>query len=822
MTSRRLFLLAFLASTSPVSAADVGITGAKLVVVDDPVAGVERLAFRAKGDAGIQKGPDGAPTALDATLEVVYGDKPCNYAFHSLPSGSGWRSNVGGKAKYRVASPTAKTSLKVRSGRFVRFRARAVGGDPNSRLGLVTGGVPSPAAGLVVVLTIRNAADNSVRRMCTRFAVDAGSALRFRNIKGGRGRKLVARNGQPTSCSRLGGVAMEAEAGRGFFSLPWPNDVRKTAAGTLDLAGYPGSSNAIGNRILTAGSAVTAAFGNNAAVFFQACGGLDAATLPSANQSITGSATALLVNLDSPSDPPVPLLADFKEAAANLRPARLLTLLPYPGHALRPASRYAAILFDGLTYDGQPLVPAPLLAGLDQAWDASKPVDAVRWAALQAQRDEVYDYVDAHTTWSASHVVAFSVFTTQEPAAEMQAIAAAVEALPAPTPVSRTLGNCSASGADRTTINGKLDLPKWQAGSYPFTNSGGGIVVDAGVAVQQSAERVDFQMTVPCGTAPANGWPIFVFMDGTGASAHSNYIPYVGVTGVFSPRLPYVVAVIAPLYSGDRSVAGLPPPYDQGEFLYFNYLNPLAGRTNQLQQAADMIYLRRVVEGLTFAASETATPGSVGTDDGVVVIGGHSQGALTVPHVLAVDDHFKGGFISAGGGGLYQTVLHRGDVRPLVDAFLGAAPGELDMFHPVPHALQTLAEAGDSANYAPLVDVAHVLSIGGLIDGCSPLEVVSIIGTGMGLPIVQPLVHPMFGALAFEPGTTVLPVTANLPGGRTGLTVELDTGHFGSVTNPNLGRSFLTSMAAGGAPTVNVAALFSDTDPGCDRYDPLP
>ncbi len=240
----------------------------------------------------------------------------------------------------------------------------------------------------------------------------------------------------------------------------------------------------------------------------------------------------------------------------------------------------------------------------------------------------------------------FTVFTTQDTTGEMEAIAAAVAALPLPTPVSRTAGNCSAPGAMRTTVSGELDLPKWQAGPYPYLSDGGGIVVGGGMAVQQSLERVDFQMTFPCGPAPVDGWPIFLFMDGTGAFANSSFISELGG----SVLLPYVVASIAPLYSGDRVVPG-----QASEFLFFNFLNALAGRTNQLQQTADMIYLRRIVEGIVLSAVETGAPGPVATNDAIIVIGGHSQGALTVPHALAVDPAFDGGFISSGGGGLYEA-----------------------------------------------------------------------------------------------------------------------------------------------------------------------
>src|SRR5262249_51646971 len=129
--------------------------------------------------------------------------------------------------------------------------------------------------------------------------------------------------------------------------------------------------------------------------------------------------------------------------------------------------------------------------------------------------------------------------------------------------------------------------------------------------------------------------------------------------------------------------------------------------------------------------------------------------------------------------------------------FIGPGVNELDMFHPLVHLLQTFAEVGDAANYAPHVQTAHVLSTSGLIDGCSPVEVASINGTGMGLEVANPLYYPVFGSATLETPTTTLPVSGNLPGGRTGVTVQLDAGHFGASTNPSLGRSFADSFASG-------------------------
>ncbi len=258
------------------------------------------------------------------------------------------------------------------------------------------------------------------------------------------------------------------------------------------------------------------------------------------------------------------------------------------------------------------------------------------------------------------------------------------------------------------------------------------------------------------------------------------------------------------------------------ELLFFNYINPLAGRTNQLQQAADMMYLRRVVEGIVLSAAETNAGGPVQTNDAIEVIAGHSQGALTIPITLAADPAFDGAFISAGGAGFYHSILHRGDIRSLVDSLLGTPPTELDIFHPIVHALQTLAEVGDAANYAAQVTTPHIAGIGGTIDGCSPLEVVEHLATALGLQIANPLFDPLFGTAAFEPTITTLPVSGNLAGGRTGVIIQLNTGHYGASTNPQIGRTFVESMAGGSTPTVNPGPLSSDLTPGCSgRFDPL-
>ena len=272
-----------------------------------------------------------------------------------------------------------------------------------------------------------------------------------------------------------------------------------------------------------------------------------------------------------------------------------------------------------------------------------------------------------------------------------------------------------------------------------------------------------------------------------------------------------------------------PAPFDTPEFQFYNYTNPVGARTNELQQAGDMLYLQRIAQNLTFGPTEAGGVGHL--DAGNVVMAGHSQGALTLPLTLAVDPSVKGGFLSSGGADLYHSIVHRADVRGLVDGILGAQPGEIDIFHPYPQILQTFAEPGDAANYAAAVDT-NLAIYAGLRDGCSPIEVSVTLAEALGVPIAHPVTRrPVFGApfpvagigSPLEPDVVDAPISGNLPGGRTGVMIEVDDGHFGASDYPAIGRSFVDSLLTTGTPTVNPGAT-PPHDPGteCVRFDAPP
>lgn len=607
-------------------------------------------------------------------------------------------------------------------------------------------------------------------------------------------------------------IAMDPTLAGGFMSMPWPADSRRRPDGTIDLAGFPGRdvSSSL-DQSLAKGEVATHGFGTNSAIYMQTTAPIDPASLPTASQSVRRHASVVLLDLSNPRAAPVPLLTDFKVAPTRLRPANLITLLPYPGHPLSPGHRYAAVAFDGLRdTGGRALAPSPLLEALDGRPPAG--VSASVWFRLRSERAATFRALRARTLWRARDVVAFTVFTTQRITPDLDAIAAAIRALPPPEPVERTVGDCSA-GDPRIVVSGAVDLPKWQVGVPPYLLSGGEIVIGPdGRAVREGTERAQFQLALPCAKAPAHGWPILLFMDGTGGVANAGFISQLG-----EAPLPYVVVSIAPLYSGDRSVGV------DTALAFFGVTNPVAGRTNQLQQAADMLYLERIAKDLQLSPSEGVGGVPPLIDDETVVVAGHSQGAITVPLVLAEDRSIDGGFISSGGAGLYHSLVHRADVHLLITSLLSAEPGELDIFHPDVQVLQTIAEIGDAANYARRVR-SDVALYAGWIDGCSPIEANVDLAEALRVPIANPIARPVFGTSRFEPSTADLPVSANLADGRTGVTVALEQGHFGASLNPGIGRSFINSIADGRPATVDPGVLnVGFPTPGClGRADPPP
>jgi hypothetical protein len=691
------------------------------------------------------------------------------------------------------------------------------------------------------------------------------AALRSRSLHGLVLALLCLCAGCPPNMKCLSGFPGElcpvGSAATGFLDFPWPNDVRKTAGGTLDLSGFPnggapcvpGSLNTCLKDILDRGSAVTREFGTNSAVFFTISATVDTSSLPATAQaSLASGSSVALVNLDTGAR--IPVQVDYKAEASprGFRPAHTLAILPYPGHPLAEGARHAAILFGGasgirtITVPGvtapEPMQPAPMIAALDAQPSTAAPISV----ALKQQLAAVRAYAGAR----AADITGFTVFTTQSPSRVSRAIKATLDALPAVSfakPSSASPATGCAAGGSRVVLEGRMDIPRFQPKlESPYLQSGGAITLintDEGERAQiQFEDPVDYQLVVPCAARDAmtmpDGWPVLVVVGFTG-SGFRNAVDYAdrfyGAGG--APN--YVVLSIAPYFSGERlppearavEILDLPDPLPDinlAGLTFFNFVNPLAGRNNQRQQGAEIAYLARFAQELALAATDYGGSEPLITDDAKIAFYGHSQGAVPGPIGLAMTDRYRGAFLNAPGGGLYHTIVYRGNVRAAIDFLLGGLltplPGnELDEFHPVAHVLQTLSEDGDASNYADDMFPTQMVMTGGAEDGCSIFEGVAHVASAAGMWNTQ-YDAPQDPIYAIETlsgraklGLPTAP--AFLPGGVKGVVLRLPSGHMVVRNNQELVRNFFDNLFTGGG-----AIIYDNPNPrpqnersGCDR-----
>jgi len=205
MTLQRTFLALtmMVAIVGSASADDVGVTGRKLVLLAKPLSAKFKVVYLSKGDLGVHKGASGDPAQITGAFEWFYTDEPSSLIGSFVMPSSHWIENSDAVAKFRNPDafsgiPTSTKVTVVKPGLLAKFVATAIGdtgaGDFSSAA------PPSESGGVTTVLSINNGNDSSTHRMCTKFAVDSGTTVIFKEIAGGTGRKLIAKNGVPTSC----------------------------------------------------------------------------------------------------------------------------------------------------------------------------------------------------------------------------------------------------------------------------------------------------------------------------------------------------------------------------------------------------------------------------------------------------------------------------------------------------------------------------------------------------------------------------------------------------------------------------------------------
>jgi len=585
-------------------------------------------------------------------------------------------------------------------------------------------------------------------------------------------------------------VRMDLTLNYGFFAMPWPNEIRTTPTGTLDVNHLPGVDSPILRWLLALAGNEIGAAGTDSAAYLQLSGPVDPSSLPDPVATSTPNSPVLLVDLDHGGRSPALVRI---EPMDQYRPANLLSVMPYPGHPLRGDTRYAVVVTDGVRgADGSALQPAPVLTALDaprtsDGW-IGRSTSPQQFDALRAQHADVVAALADNSSWGREHLVGFTVFRTQDVQDELDAVAATTARLaaPAPTFTQRSAGCESPTGDQR--LYGHVDLPLYQQGFFPFSiATWGGHIQHGpdGSAVVQRVRSVPLEVHVPCGATPVTGWPILTFINGTGAGT--------GGWPTAWNAAQFLTLSIPPLFG-----AGSGSTNADGDF--YNFLNPGSTRVNPVQQAADNLALLRIAEELGPQATSTGAPIDTRTDPSIEVISGQSQGAQTLPLVATAKPSITAMILGAGGGLYGETLAHKTALRGAFGAISGTTAG-LDLRSPPNQVIQTLLEASDPVNFPSDTDV---LNFAGLTDGCVPLEASRALATSLGLTVLNPQYGSIHGTTTLDAPTSTEAVSGNR-GGRTAVSLEVPGGHDAMYTNGTIGRRFLQDLAARRRPTVDPA-----------------
>lgn len=379
------------------------------------------------------------------------------------------------------------------------------------------------------------------------------------------------------------------------------------------------------------------------------------------------------------------------------------------------------------------------------------------------------------------------------------------------------LRGCMGEDPDIHEIHGRYTTPIFQTGQAPYETEGGLIEFTGdGSPIPQGEQDVCFGLSVPKNAVmPAGGWPVVIYLHGTGGSFRSHINNGVAVNladidlggGVTTQMA--VIGIDQVVHGARREGSAVHPNQ-----LFFNVLNPHAAKYNPMQGAADLFGLVRVVESFV---EQVNGVGEVRLDPTRIYFFGHSQGVISGPLAIPFEPAIRGVVYSGGGALLIESLLNKTSPVDITGAtqFI-LADGELGYTHPVLNLIQLYFEPVDAINYMaqhflnPVVgaEARHTLISYGIGDTYSPNATGRALIRSAGAHLITPVLDPISYVGELDP-----PVVGNRWGGLlTEGAVQLDTdgtydGHFVLINNPDgvmIYTTFLGTMDTdpAGIPTI--------------------
>ncbi|MEN9800478.1 MAG: hypothetical protein RL653_4175 [Pseudomonadota bacterium] len=626
-----------------------------------------------------------------------------------------------------------------------------------------------------------------------------------------------------------------------FWSLPFPSDLRREADGTFNLTRYPGPRSLISEAWLkTADARLKDGWGLTPGVFFTLSADVAPSSLPAtAAESMAPGASVFLVDVD-PASPErgrrFPLEVSFDAEGGATRPAHLLSLVQTFGFVRRPNTTYAAVITDGVRDTaGEPV-------GRSEAFHAAWTAQAGADAAAVENLEPLRAWMETEKL-DPARVVGAAVFRTYDPNATLRRLVDWAATLPDPE-----LASSFEVAEDYPTfrvVKARWRVPKIQSGERP----GEGAIQwgEDGRPVQSGTQECRLVFGVPKRPMPAEGFPLMVYLHGSGGQAYEPIDRGPSTLDQPPPRPDAPKGTGPARYLSERGVAVLgfdfplhgerrSPPDTSG--LDFYSLFGTLDDTYNINQTIDnmtvavmeVTYLTRLLGALRIPAALDPGFDAGGAADGMLKFDvsrlsamGHSMGS-TLGIVAATVDPRVQGWVFSGSGGMLIEVANSGSypvvLKPVVQDFMSFPAGEeISRGHPLMHLFQHLWDHVD-----PVAKARHValepregrggrpfLQFAAITDGYfHPLAqqavAVALGGQQVGAAVEKTL--PAALALAGRAEASY-PVQGNLPGGITGAVVPQavpnDLGHYVVFDTPEAQSQYLCfaqTVGRAGGPVI--------------------
>lgn len=642
-----------------------------------------------------------------------------------------------------------------------------------------------------------------------------------------------------------------------FDRAPYPSELWRKPDGKLDLSKYPAADHFLGKTYVETIQRDTDGFSIAPGIYMHFDGEPDLSNLslsPGDTMSMRSPIFMMDVDDNSPAQGEY-IPVEFKwymQGDGKYLQSRTLAIKPVAGFVLRSNTTYAVVVQRSLA------TPSGTLLGTTadfefMKWTEARPGDNEE--RLRQAHYPAFNYL-AENGLARADIAAAAVFRTGTPEALFTKMYDKVLALPAGFEPKILSATQVSENSTRRVIQGYYCTPNFQSGinQAPFANGGGSIVAVAGEPQLQSMEGTDyatedcgkllkarFILTLPAsGTMPLSGWPIIETAHGTGGSAESE-LSFNDLADRAAKLGMATVATDQVLHGkdgdpGERpganktaqvAIPGIPIgiPLKSAE-LFYNPVNPAAGRDNARQSAIDAVVLVRLITAGSFAAS--GVTGNLKFDRNKIMVFGHSQGSQTNSPMAVVEPLVRGTVLSGAGGDIRYGILYRTKpeiiqgftLRTILATAFAMNESQLDEFHPLMSMAQHIADPVDPQTWArfyreplPGKSPQSVLLYEGTKDNYNPYQTSEALAVAFRAVPVQPAVVQSvlgLGLNGIDPAAA--PLSANVAGGKaTAALVQFDTtvsedGHFVIYTEPNAfewAENFYESGMADPVPTVS-------------------